>query len=161
MSRDRRTPPLLVARETAADIADDVRDAVQPLVAEVAGTASFLILAALMVPVGLLVLIATFVIFAVITTLINPTGLIASALTWLWVVGTLAALFFAFRTLYRRLPSRLRSAYAEPIDGDSSSGRGRAGDETIASAPPADAAVPTLAELDAGLAPKPAPGEPT
>jgi hypothetical protein len=147
------------ARQTVADIADDVRSVTQPLLDDAVSDVSFLLLAVLLVPVGIVVLIGSFVVFGIVAMTLHPTGILATAVTVAWLVGTLAALFFAFRVLYRRVPRRLRAGYANAIDRPAAS---RAAQLTVepprlhAQPGPIELS-PTLAELDARLEPRPLP----
>jgi len=145
-----------VARETAADIAADLRSAAEPAVAGAISRVAFMVLAVLMVPVGILILIATFVAFAVVTALIHPTGPVASVFTLAWLLVTLGALVFVFRVIYRRAPRRLRAAWAHGVEPRRATEVIRAdridAAETTALTSVA-APQPSLAELDARLAP--------
>ena len=145
-----------MARETAADIAADLRSAAEPAVAGAISRVAFMVLAVLMVPVGILILIATFVAFAVVTALIHPTGPVASVFTLAWLLVTLGALVVVFRAIYRRLPRRLRAAYADGVEPRHAKAVMAADSGPTPTVP---AARLSLAELDARLAPPAQPSE--
>ena len=150
-----------VARDTAADVADALRGAAQPFVDDALSSVSFLLLAVLMVPVGIVIVAVGFVAIAAVHSALGaPTGVVGSVLSIAGLVGILAALFFSFRALYRRMPRRLRAAYAAPMqparpNKARSAPRQAISHELIEDGPPDGASppVPTLTELDARLAP--------
>lgn len=109
-----RTPS--VARDTAADLADGLRGVARPLVDETRSRLAFMLLAVLMVPVGIFIVAIGFAAMALgYRALGAPTGVLASVITIVGLLGILAAVFFSFRAVYRRLPRRLRAAYATPM----------------------------------------------
>lgn len=140
-------------REAAADVVDALRAVARPVVDDAISSVSFMVLAVLMVPVGIVIVAVGFVAMALtFGALGSPTGVLGSAITIGWLLGILAALFFSFRALYRRMPRRLRAAYAAPMQ--------PAAPNRLAVAPPRPTPsppAPTLAELDARLAPQPLP----
>ncbi len=156
-----------VARETAEDIADGLNvlatGTAQSIVDDARSRVAALVLLALMVPVGIMVLIISFVVIAGVYAFVGaPSGPVGSVVTIVWLLATLAALFLVFRALYRRMPRRLRTAYATPMEPTAADhGRlpltGLAGADSVdeqllrhATPPPS----PTLSELDARLAPR-------
>jgi hypothetical protein len=152
------------ARELATDIGTAMNAVVlEPMVEHVVGTISMVVLLVLMVPVGLVILIVSFVGMALLLPQLgNPSGTAGSALVIVWLIGTLAVLSLVFRKMYRRMPRRLRDAYAAPMDlarpiaGTAALSRAFGGDALEGEAPGAPSVpAPTLAELDARLAPKP------
>jgi len=150
-----------VARDTAADVADTLREAAQPLLENALSRVAFMVLAVSLVPVGVVIVAAGFVaMYLAHQALGSPSGFLATAITICGLLGILAALFFAFRTLYRRMPRRLRGAYGAPIDRADSpvsaslQQNTRTGESLRANAPPRMSAA-RLAELDARLAPEP------
>lgn len=153
------------ARETAADVADGLRGVAQPLVDNAISSVSFMLLAVLMVPVGIVIVAVGFVAMALTYgALGSPTGILASVITIAGLLGILAALFFCFRALYRRMPRRLRAAYAAPMQPATpdlaKAPLNRAFGAAIEDASPRgtpSTPAPTLAELDARLAPQPPP----
>ena len=153
-----------VARETAADVADDLRGVARPLVDDALSRLSLMLLAALMVPVGIVIVAIGFAAMALgYNALGAPTGVLASVITIGGLLGILGALFFSFRALYRRMPRRLRAAWATPMlpapNPDRAPVHTAADAEpsetgTLGGLPPPTPAA-TLAELDARLAPTP------
>ena len=150
-------------RETGADVADALRGVVRPFVADEVSRVSFMLLAVLLVPVGIVIVAVGFVAMALAYNALGaPDGILASAITIAGLLGIVAALFFSFRALYRRMPRALRAAYAEPMRSgppvpartpvDTASGA-----QSATAAPGSLPATPaaTLAELDARLAPTP------
>jgi hypothetical protein len=104
------------ARDTAAGVADALRRAAQPYVDEALSSVSFMLLAVLLVPVGIVIVAVGFVAMTLAYRALGaPTGIVASVVPIAALLGILAALFFSFRTLYRRIPRRLRSAYDAPM----------------------------------------------
>jgi hypothetical protein len=169
MDRHPSEPPRApsVARETVADLADDIQLVAQPFVQDILSRIAMVVLMVLLVPVGLIVLIVSFLTMGVLYGALNiPSGPITSIIAIAWLVGTILALVLVFRFLYRRLPRRLRLAWSSGVQphpvalsvavGASSrplAGDGR--DEPAASQrPAAPLREPTLAELDARFAPR-------
>ena len=159
-----------VARDTAADVAEVLREVTQPFVDDAVGSVSFMLLAVLLVPVGIVIVSVGLVAMAVtFRALGSPTGLLASVITIAWLLGMLVALIFAFRALHRRMPRRLREAYAgqKRAPSTSQAQASRRGGFEVASSEGAPAhgtpsgRAPTLAELDARLAPPAGPPDPT
>src|SRR5687767_11961777 len=149
-----------VARETAADLADDLKGLAgglaEPLVDHVKASVTLWVLAIVFVPIGLVVLVLSagllMLVFGVIGT---PTGPAGSVTTIVWIGLTLAAMFVVFRFLLRRVSRRVlgRSAPSQERRAESTRapsaiepGGHRIRDEL--------ATKPSLAELDARLAPK-------
>ena len=142
-----------VARATALDIADGLQAVAAPVIAEAVSTAAMIVLAVILVPVGIVIVTVSFVVLAVIYGVVGaPSGPVASAITITWLVGVAAALFLAFRFLYRRMPRRLREGYARPMSSPRPAAPGVA---PLQAAP----APPSLAELDARLAARPVPSD--
>ena len=152
-------PERSAAREVAGELGSVARRAAQPMVDDAVSSISMLILLVLMVPVGIVVLVVSFLLLALITSTIGlPSGMVGSIVGITWFVGTLLALVFVFRKLYRRMPRRVRAAYAAPMQPETPAPPVLA---TAGPTEPASAAAltppPTLAELDARLAPEPGP----
>lgn len=153
-----------IGGDAASNPDDGLRQPERFVIAEVISRIAFLVLVVLLVPVGLLVIIASLALGALVSAVLHPVGVLASAIGVIWIVGTLAAMFFSFRILYRRMPNRLRSAYSAPME------TARREDRIVAEPPRAPTrrgrrgsakpGVPplTLAELDARLAPGPPAG---
>ena len=153
-----------VTRDTAADVADDLaaalRGVARPVVDDAISAVSLMVLAILLVPVGIVIVAAGFVLMALTFEALGaPTGIAATAITVTGLVGILGALFFAFRALYRRMPRRLRAAYAAPMEAAPPNAvvflTQGTGSEDVPEAMPEVRPAPTLAELDARLAPQP------
>jgi hypothetical protein len=144
-------PSPSVAREIAGEIGQNLQLAAQPVVDDVVSTLAMLVLFVLMVPVGLVVLVLSFLTMGFIVSAVGaPSGALGSALGIGWLVGTLILLVLVFRKLYRKLPRRLRGAYAAPMEISASIPAHVALQEATPFLP-----APTLAELDARHAPEP------
>ena len=150
-----------MAADTAADLAEDLRGAARPFIDDLVSRVSFLLLAVLLVPAGIAVVALGFVAMALtFEALGSPTGPVASAISLVGLLGILAALFLSLRTLYRRMPRRLRAGYAGPMAPDPANRIDAAfeqlavGGTFIADSRPRDVPVPTLAELDERLRPR-------
>jgi membrane protein implicated in regulation of membrane protease activity len=149
-----------VARETAQDIADDLKGLAgglaQPLVDHVKASVTLWVLAIMFVPIGLAVLILSagllMTVFGVIGT---PTGTAGSVTMIVWIGLTLAAMFVVFRFLFRRVSHRVQGRSAASQESGAESTRAASAIEP-SGRPITDelAAMPSLAELDARLAPK-------
>ena len=134
-------------------MSDDTDESGPGIVEDVVSTVSMLVLFILMVPVGLLVLVVSFLTLGLITSTVGlPSGALGSMIGIGWLIGTLAVLVLVFRKLYRRMPRRLRAAYAAPMQPRAS--RHLAASEPTAPRGGRPTPSPTLAELDARLAPK-------
>jgi hypothetical protein len=155
-------PERSVARVVADELGSAARRAAQPVVEDAVSTFSMLVLIVLLVPVGIVGLVVSFLLLAVLTKAVGlPSGLLGSIVGITWFAGTLVGLVFVFRTLYRRMPRRLRTAYAAPMeqempDPPASATAHLAGPARAAAT--AAAPAPTLAELDARLAQEQEPG---
>ncbi|HEX5591472.1 MAG TPA: hypothetical protein VFX65_14365 [Candidatus Limnocylindrales bacterium] len=111
---------------------------------------------AIFLPIGILVFIATGVVFAAFMGIIGaPSGAPAAIAGLAWFGGTLVLLLIVFVRLYRRLPRTLRATVADPaaIVGPKPEPTVRHPEAGIG--PTVEA--PSLAELDARFAPDPAP----
>jgi hypothetical protein len=125
-------------------------------VLQIESTVTFIVLAVLFVPIGLAVLVVSVLLYVGLTSSIGqPTGIVATLIGLTWLGLTIGALFLTFRTLFRRLPGRVRGHAVPGL---------REGDRRVARSPamsteglPEDVespGSPSLAELDARLAPK-------
>ena len=156
-------PRRSAAREVASEIGSGVRLAAQPVVDDAISTISMLVLLVLLVPIGILGLIVSFLLLGLIISTVGlPSGALGSAISVSWFVGTLVALAFIFRKLYRRMPRRLRAAYAAPMERATPASPVTLTASVPLTAPTTATApitptppAPTLAELDARLAPEP------
>lgn len=154
-------PEPSTARAVAAELGSAARHAAATVVEDTISTISMLVLLVLLVPVGIVGLVVSFLLLALITKTVGlPSGMLGSIFGIAWLVGTVLGLVVVFRKLYRRMPRRLRSAYAAPMQDEApepapSASASLAGPAmaTVAAAAPA----PTLAELDARLAQDPGP----
>lgn len=156
-------------RELVEEIAAGVDTAFfQPVMEQAVAWIRFAFLAVILVPIGVVGLVASFLVLAgLMAALGSPSGALATVITLGWLAGTLVAIALVFRAVYRRMPRGLRdSSVAEAarpaqwFAGGPLSRLlgGRPAPPTAMAATPARPA-PTLADLDARLAPPPAPPE--
>ena len=145
-----------VAHEVATEIAHQVNAAIlRPLVGEIVAGVGFAIVTIALVPLGLLLMVASYLVLAGIFALVGiPSGTVGTIVMVGWLIGTAVFVFVGMRAAFRRLPRRLRTESAAhvtrpemPIDSPPLRRR-------FASDPDAGRVrtpSPSLAELDAHL----------
>ena len=143
------------------EILESAGDVTEPLVDDVVSTVTFMVLAVLFVPIGLIVLVVSVLVFVGLSSVIGPpSGVLGQVIGITWLVLTLGALVLVFRTLYRRLPRRVRDHAVPGLRGqrepaDVPAAAPRRNRDPAASPLPA----PSLAELDARFTPRDPPSE--
>jgi hypothetical protein len=130
-------------------------EATEPVLG-IESTLTFIVLAILFVPLGLVVLVASILLRVALEPVVGGlTGTLAGILGVGWLLLTLAAIVLVFRTLFRRLPRRVREHAVPGLrQRDADRGNGDtvdAGGLAVATSPPAP---PSLAELDARFTPR-------
>jgi hypothetical protein len=148
------------ARELVGELGSAAKFVADPIVADIVSTISMLVLIVIMVPVGIVIVAVGFIAMAAAFAAVgSPTGTLATVITLAGLLGILAALFFSFRALYRRMPRRLRASYAAPMETNTELSQAFAHEPAGAAPSVQSAPAPTLAELDARLAPPPLPAK--
>ncbi|HEY8239715.1 MAG TPA: hypothetical protein VIF63_09800 [Candidatus Limnocylindrales bacterium] len=146
------------ARELAGELGGAMNAVIlEPLVADAVEGIRFTLLAVVMVPIGIVVLILSFfVYFGAFLALGSPTGSLGAIVTGVWLIGTLVALVVVYRAVSRRMLGRGRLLGARPAP-PKAAFAGGALSELLGGEPQAAVAAiapaPSLAELDARLAP--------
>lgn len=131
----------------------------KPVVMSLLQRLAFFVMAALFVPVGLVVFFASLLLIGAITAMLGPAAKDAWPVTLVaWLAITAGALFLIFRAMYRRLPTRAKQLLVpEDATDVPLQDAGSARPATTRSGEPGVTKVgriPSLAELDARLAPE-------
>ena len=157
MSLRNRRPNLRSRKSSLGrEILESAGDVTEPIVDEVVSTFTFMVLAVLFVPIGLIVLVVSALLFLGLSSVIGlHSGLLGQVIGITWLVLTLGALVLVFRALFRRLPRRVRDhavpglrGHRGPADVPAAAPR-RNGEPAARSLP-----VASLAELDARFTPR-------
>ena len=145
--------------DVAHELAGAAKLAGGALANRVESTVTFFLLAILLVPIGLVAFVASMLVLSWLSSVDGmPTGTIGTLIRLGWLGLSLAGLILIYRALFRRLPRRVREHAVPGLEGPNDAAdqptsgyvREHGQSETTLSTPGS----PSLAELDARLAPR-------